>query len=245
MLWGTCPRCHHKSTFEHRGYFAVSYDHDDLQYAGGTFEPLVLDRVSELVCRGCHQGIAVVEEHLMEGRPIRDLAKEDRKYDPSKPPPTSWRGFHWWPTPGAADLADVIPAELRDAYSEGMRSLGVNAPRSAVVMFRRTVEGIVRDKGGAKAVEQLDNRDLAGALRIMAKERELDPALADWAQEVRLIARTGAHFDPMEDVTPEQAGDLGRLIREMFRSLYETPAVYERLRESRGTEGTQPDLTDE
>lgn len=189
--------------------------------------PDELDRVSALLCRSCNQGIAVVEEKWVGDHPVREGLKGGGM--------VYWRGIHWWPAPGAADLSDAIPAELREAFSEAMRSHGAKAPRAAAVMFRRSVEGIVRDQGSAKAVAQLDSGDLPGALAIMEKEDTLDKSLAEWAREVRALGNVGGHFDPLEDVSPEQAEDLAALVRQLLRYLYEEPARVERLRESRGT----------
>jgi hypothetical protein len=101
-------------------------------------------------------------------------------------------------------------------------------------MYRRTIEGIVRDKGSAKAVAQLENRDLPGTLKIMAKEHDLDPTLAEWAEEVRGLGNVGGHFDPLEEVNVDQAVDLSRLVRQILRYKYEEPARRQWLRDSRG-----------
>jgi hypothetical protein len=100
-------------------------------------------------------------------------------------------------------------------------------------MFRRTIEGIVRDKGSTKAVDQLGRSDLPGALKIMAKEHTLDRNLAEWADDVRGLGNVGGHFDPLEDVSIEQADELAQLVRQILRYVYEEPARSQRLRDSR------------
>ena len=101
-------------------------------------------------------------------------------------------------------------------------------------MYRRTIEGIVPgDKGSDKAIGQLDKRDLPGALKIMANEHDLDPTLAEWAEDVRGLGNVGGHFDPLESVSVEQATDLAQLVRQILRYKYEEPARRERLRRSR------------
>jgi hypothetical protein len=142
----------------------------------------------------------------------------------------SYRGVHWWPPPSSADLDDSIPASLRDAYAEAMRALGARAPRAAAVMLRRTVEALVRDRGGADAQEAM-NRGLAAALRVMADAHALDVNLADWAKEMRLAGNVGAHYDPIDDVDAAEAEDLARLTRQLLHYVYELPAKLRRARE--------------
>jgi hypothetical protein len=143
----------------------------------------------------------------------------------------TYRGIHWWPPPSSADLDESIPAGLRDSYAEAMRALGARAPHAAVVMLRRTVEGLVRDRGGDAAQQALD-RNLAAALRVMADEHTLDANLADWAKEIRLTANVGAHFDPIDDVDTTEADDLARLTRQLLHYMYELPAKLRRSRQS-------------
>ena len=113
-----------------------------------------------------------------------------------------------------------------------MRAVGARAPRAAVVMLRRTVEGLVRDRGSDAAQKALD-RNLAAALRIMADEHTLDANLADWAKEIRLTANVGAHFDPIDDVDAAEADELARLTRKLLHYMYELPAKLRRSRQAR------------
>jgi hypothetical protein len=167
-----------------------------------------------------------VEERWVGDHPVKD--------DKPGGGHVHWRGIFWWPAPGAADLSDAIPADLQEAFIEGVRSHGAQAPHAAAVMFRRTVEGLIRDKGNEKAVKQLDNNDLPGALDHMHKGGGLDRSLFEWASEIRALGNTGGHFDPLENVSPEQADELLALVRQLLRYIYEEPARIERLRESRG-----------
>lgn len=176
-----------------------------------------LKLVSVYQCRACYEGCAVVEERDHENSRVR------------------YRRIHCWPPPGTSELDEAIPQGLADAFREGMRCLGADAPHAAAVMLRRTIEGIVKDKGSGKAISQLEKRDLPGALRIMAKEHDLDPTLADWADEARGLGNVGGHFDPLEEVSIEQAADLSRLVRQVLQYKYEEPARRERLRASRGS----------
>jgi len=215
-LTGICPNCNMPSTFEHRGSLKVS--------AGDAHQWLLRPNVGNISmvqavvyqCRACFDGCLAIERREPNSNPVE------------------YKGIHWWPPPGAAKLDASIPADLSSAFREGMRCLGAAAPHAAAVMYRRTIEGIVRSKGSAKAIAQLENSDLPGALKIMAKEHDLDPTLAEWADEVRGLGNVGGHFDPLEEVNMEQAADLSHLVRQILRYKFEEPARRQRLRESRG-----------
>jgi len=214
-LTGLCPNCSLPSTFEDRGSRTVSASNPQLWLRNPRAENFARKLVRVYQCRACMEGCVVVEERYVENNQIR------------------FKGIHWWPPPGSAQLDQAIPADIGEAYREGMRCLGARAPHAAAVMYRRTLEGLVRGEGSEKAIRQLENRDLPGALKIMANEHDLDRTLADWADEVRGLGNVGGHFDPLEEVNMEQAADLAQLVRQILRYKYEEPARRERLRESR------------
>lgn len=225
---GTCPRCGQRSSFEVGPNHPVSFD-GDVQLTpaatGGATEPKALDRASILICRNCKQGIVVVEEEWVGDHPSRGGLKGGGM--------VTWRGIHWWPAPGAGDLGDSIPKALQDAFVEGVRSHGAKAPHAAAVMFRRTVEGIVRDRGNEAAVRQLDHGDLPGALEHMHKASILDKTLYEWALEIRALGNTGGHFDAFDSVSAEQADALLLVVRQLLRYVYEEPERMRKLRASR------------
>ena len=90
-------------------------------------------------------------------------------------------------------------------------------------MSRRTLEAIAVDKGE-------DQGNLAVRLDNLASRGILQPTLADWAKEVRLIGNQGAHFDPMQMVTIDDAKQLLSFVRELLKYLYELPAELARRR---------------
>jgi len=220
---GPCPRCGRISNFHHVGDLPVSFGTGYTMSHDGTRRPEELDRVSVLVCLGCHQGTTVIEEQWVGDHPARQGIGTGGTI--------TWRGVHWWPVPGSADLDEAIPPALRAAYQEATRALAARAPRAAAVMLRRTVEGIVRDKGDEAALKALE-KSLAAALGSMADSRHLDGSLADWATEVRIAGNVGAHFDPMDDVSEEEAENLSRLTRQLLHYVYEMPAQIRRSREA-------------
>jgi hypothetical protein len=71
----------------------------------------------------------------------------------------SWRGIHWWPTPGSTSFGADVPIAVADAYGEGLRCLSVGAPNGAVAMFRTALTWIVNDKGSQAANNKGDLKD--------------------------------------------------------------------------------------
>ena len=156
-------------TSEVLGSLPVSFGDSYTQAPDGRMLPYDLDRVSSLMCSGCKQATAVVEEKWIGDHPAREGIQGGGT--------VKYRGVHWWPPPSSADLDESIPGGLRDSYAEAMRALSARAPRAAAVMLRRTVEGLVRESGSAAARNALD-RNLAAGLRVMADEHALDANLA-------------------------------------------------------------------
>jgi Domain of unknown function (DUF4145) len=219
---GVCPRCGRVSNFQVLGSLPVSFGGTYIQTREGEMIPDAIDRVSSLKCSGCGQATVVIEEEWVGDQPSRVERRGGA---------ITWRGVHWWPPPGSANLDDAIPEGLRDSYAEGMRALSARAPRAAAVMLRRTVEGVVRESGSEAAKAVLDERKLAKALQVMADEHVLDKSLASWAAEIRISANAGAHYDPLDDVSEDEASDLAHLARQLLHYLYELPAQLKRARQ--------------
>jgi len=214
---GLCPRCGKQSSFQVLGSLPVTYDGTVfVANPDGSREQVVLDQVTSLMCRHCNQGVAVVEEKWVGDHPAHEKAGGGTVH---------YRGIHWWPLP-EIQISSDIPAEIVGAFAEAMSALHANCPRASAVMARRTLEAITVDKGETQGV-------LYGRLRNLVTRGVLQPALADWAHEVRLVGNTGAHFDPINQVSMDDARDLVTFIRELLRYLYELPADLTRRRSSR------------
>lgn len=221
---GPCPRCGRISNFQVLGNLPVSFEGGSvILHQDGRQEPRTLDRVSVLICAGCGQGTVVVEEQWVGEHPSRVGMLEGG--------PVTFRGVHWWPPPGAVDLGDEIPEDLRRAFADGMKCLSVRCAPAAAAMFRRTLETIVQDRGSDRAKAALE-KNLARALNAMVQDGDLHPHLAEWSREVRLAGNAGAHFDLLGPVEITEAEELAKMTRELFNYLYEMPA---RIRRSRST----------
>lgn len=210
---GLCPRCGKQSSFENIGFLPVTYDSGILVSPDGDHEQDIIDRVSSLICRHCGQGVVVVEEEW-----VGDFPKKQKVTGGY----ITYRGIHWWPLP-ETNLSSDIPKEISEIFGESAVTLAANCPRASAVMSRRTLEAIAVDKGE-------DQGNLAVRLDNLASRGILQPTLADWAKEVRLIGNQGAHFDPMQMVTIDDAKQLLSFVRELLKYLYELPAELARRR---------------
>lgn len=212
---GPCPRCGRPSNFTPLGWVPVSFREDVFAAErGGGYTRLEAERVTVLECAYCRQGTVVVERQSVAAGPI------------------SWTGIHWWPPNSAATTLKAAPVAVAEAFGEGLRALSAGAPRAATVMFRGTVETIVRDVGSPAAQEALKDQNLSAALRAMANEHVLTPELGSWAAEIRFAGNAGAHVDPMDPVTMDEANSLAKLTVALLEYLYELPARLARSRTS-------------
>lgn len=205
---GLCPRCQKQSSFEYINSLPLTFDGG---YTIGPTEsdqnrPTFNERITLLICRHCRQGVLVLEEQW-----IGEHKARERKGGGT----VSWRGFHWWPLPGAR-LHKAIPDEIKGAYNEAALALAANCPRAAVVMARRTLEAVTVDKGETKGT-------LAQRLNTLSSKGLLHPSLVEWVKEVRLVGNVGAHYDPMDAVVLSDADQLIKFIRELLNYLYVLP----------------------
>jgi hypothetical protein len=221
-LSGICPRCGRASNFRLLGSLPVSFGGSYIQGRDGEMIPDAIDRVSSLLCLGCGQATAVVEEEWVGDQPARKGRRGGA---------ITWHGVHWWPPPSSADLDDAIPTGLRDSYAEAMRVLSARAPNAAAVMLRRTIEGIVKESG-SEAAQKAVKESAAAGLQVMADEGVLDRSLAQWAKEIRFAGNAGGHYDLAADVDDAEAEDLARLTRQILHYIYELPARLRRARSS-------------
>ncbi len=219
--YGPCPRCGRLSNFTAEDALPLTYD-DAVYYVDQAGRQVLdaKDRVAVLPCQGCRAGIAVIEQRCTGGVPWRDGS-------PRTGGLVEWQGIHWWPAPGMVDNDPDVPEAVRSAIAEGTRSLSVRAPRAAVVMFRGSLAEIVSDRGSEQAKRE---RSLAKQLEQMGTDRVLEPTLADWAKEVRVLGNAGAHPNELEPVSMASAEDLARLINSIVEYLYRVPARLSRSR---------------
>lgn len=208
---GPCPRCGRVASFAISGFGDVTFRKDGVHAVNrdGTYERLATQRVSMLECSGCHDRIVVVE----------DLHVGGVRYGGSGR--ASWRGIHWWPTPGRASFGPEVPVNVADAYGEGLRCLSASAPNGAVAMFRTAMSWMVDDKGSVAARSK---GDLKEKVKQMVADGGLTSTIGDWVDQVRLYGNAGVHPDLFGDVSVDEAKDVARLTETLIDLLYTTPA---------------------
>lgn len=205
---GLCPRCGKQSSFEITGSLPATIDYEAYSVGqNGEQQYGIIDRATSLICRHCKQGVIVIEEEWV-GESPRKKQKAGGV--------VSFRGIHWWPLP-QAHLSSDVPSDIANVFAEAVTALSANCPRASAVMSRRTLEAITVDKGETKG-------SLAERLNNLGTKGILHPTLSEWAKEVRLVGNSGAHFDPIEKVSIEDARQLVNFIRELLKYLYELPA---------------------
>lgn len=203
---GLCPRCEKQSSFDLEGSLPLTFDGGYIVGRGEPNMPTFHEQTTVLICRNCHQGVAVLEEQW---------TGERRSIERKGGGTISWKGFHWWPLVGAT-LHKSVPAPIADAYHEAALALSANCPRAAAVMARRTLEAIAVDKGEGTGT-------LTQRLSNMSNKGLLHPTFAEWTKEIRLIGNTGAHFDPINNVSLDDARQLIDFIRELAKFIYVLP----------------------
>jgi len=106
-----------------------------------------------------------------------------------------------------------IPKEARDIYIEALRCFDVKAWNAAATMCRRAVQECVLDKGGTGKTLYNQIDDLAGR-RVITED------IKDWAHELRLLGRDGAHADVLTDVGEEEAKFAIEFTEELLNYVY-------------------------
>ena len=212
---GLCPRCGKQSSFEIIGELPVSFS-GGVVYPSGSRQPYkdYSDRVISMVCRHCEQGIVVIEEQWVGDHP--------RRAGIGKGGENSWRGIYWWPLP-YSKLSEDVPRNIAEIFAEAATTYYAKAPRATAVMLRRTIEAIVVHFGE-------DHGTLAQRLQKLSDKSILQPSLAEWVKEIRLVGNQSAHFDPAEIVSMDDTIQLMSFVQELMKYLFILPAELQRRR---------------
>lgn len=160
-----------------------------------------VEKATVLKCLGCGDSLVVAEVWAESGR---------------------FEGVSWYPMPEElVDSVSGLPEEVRGAYQEGVRCIGVRAPHAAVAMFRTALAQIVEDKGSETAKKK---NSLYDRIDQMVAEKTLWESFGLWATHIRTTGNAGAHPEKFEPVTQEQAEDLSAFVRQVIEFLYVQPA---------------------
>lgn len=210
---GLCPRCNKQSSFDNLGFLPATFDDVYTVSQSGSREPVLMDRVTCLNCRNCLQPTIVFEEQFTGNMRSRDHKSGGI---------VSWRGFFWWPFLNIHSVKDV-PSEIAAVLQEAKTCYSAQCFKAAAVMARRTLEAIISERGAS-------GKTLYVGIKNLKDQEFIDKNLLEWATEVRLIGNNGAHFDPIEDVSKEDAKSVIVFIEELIKFIYIMPVELARRR---------------
>jgi len=110
-----------------------------------------------------------------------------------------------------------VPETVGAAVVEAQKCFDVGAYNACATMCRRAVQAAAVERGGKGETlfKQIDD---------LAQQRLITPALQEWAHEVRLIGKVGAHADEPIESSPEDARDGLVFAEELLDHLYVLPA---------------------
>jgi len=95
-------------------------------------------------------------------------------------------------------------------------------PDAAGTMFRKALETALR-----KSFPSDDRMTLIKRIETAAEAKDLTPALAEWAHQIRLVGNSAAH----DRITLDQVKDMRLFTELVLRYLFELPTM---LKEARG-----------
>lgn len=201
--YGLCPRCNKQSSFEIIGSLPATYNSSFIISPNGQRNRTLIDQVTSMECRNCHQPIVVIEQEYVGNIPSNE--KNAGGY-------INYRGLFWWPFQGII-LTPEVPETIQKILKEAKISFSAQCYRASAVMSRRTLEAITVAKGE-------NNGILANRIKSLITKGVLDKNLGEWATEIRLIGNSGTHFDPIKDVDKVDAEQIILFIEELIKYLY-------------------------
>ena len=109
----------------------------------------------------------------------------------------------------------AVPVSVASAAIEAEKCLGVGAFNACGVMTRRAIHSLCEDK-------KAEGKDLFAQLKDLKAKQLITPDLHEWADTLRVLGRDGAHPE-FPEVTPEDAEDGVKLLREIVKYVYILP----------------------
>lgn len=122
-------------------------------------------------------------------------------------------------------LSEQIPKELRNAHDEARKCFDSKAYTAAVVMCGRTLEGTCEKQG-------IKERTLQRSLDEMKTRGIIDSHLSEWADTLRGVRNTAAHYND-QDVSRQDASDALAYCEALLDYLYVLKARFEEMKARR------------
>ena len=139
-----------------------------------------------------------------------------------------------WPATRRA-LSLAVPSDLRAEHDEARKCLDMKAHTAAVVMVRRTLEGVCAQHG-------VKERTLVRSLQVMRDQGHIDQRLLDWADALRVLGNEGAHYTG-KSVAREDALAAVDFAEAMLDYLYVLTAKFEEFKKRRESAEADPKLS--
>lgn len=133
-----------------------------------------------------------------------------------------------WPRPPAPNVPQFLPPDVDRAFREAEESQARGATESAAMMYRKALERGVKTIHGFEDALAEKHATLASVVRRLAASGKLTQAIADWAEQIRLLGNDGAHES--EPPTRAEIKSLSDVTRMVLIYLFEMPAQVEELR---------------
>ena len=133
---------------------------------------------------------------------------------------------HQWPVVSPS-MDPSVSSDIRNPALEASKCLSVRAYNACGVMTRRAIHAICKDK-------KAKGSDLFSQLKFLRDQHMITPDLWEWAEELRIVGRSGAHPE-WEEVTVDDAEYAVKFLGEIVRYLYINPAerATKRLKETK------------
>lgn len=217
---GLCPHCGYRVATTEIGQTSIdptwySYCLTTSQVARDVEADFVLDQVSTLVvlttlrCQSCNGMITFLDHRSPDAGPqgVEMTVDTRTMIYPPRPP----RG-----------LPAHTPQAARSLYVEASQCEAAGALRGAGVLYRATVEEVVKDQGGT-------GKDLYA--KIDSIRGKLDPEVIDALHQSRIVGNESIHYGVT--FSNEEIADIAELIDEACHVLYAIPAERQALRDRR------------
>lgn len=169
-------------------------------------------------CSNCHGHIYQLIEYWGSGSVTRGSNVAGMSSTPPAPAGSSGiRLVHQYPI--ATPLQHPsIPLDVKKASIEAEKCLVVGAYNACGTMARRAIDALCIERGGKGSV-------LFHRLRDLHEKHAITPDLWEWAEDLRIVGKSGAHPD-VDAVSEDDARYAVRFLREIIRYVYVNP--YER-----------------
>jgi hypothetical protein len=134
-----------------------------------------------------------------------------------------------FPSTSASNMPEAIPIKVREDFAEALRCFYAKAYRGVVVMCRRALQNVAKNKGIK------DKSDLKEEIKAMFSQGLITRSLYDVAHELRHFGAFGAHpqDDGLDNIGRDEATQLLGILRQFMDHIYVLSDAASRLAKQR------------